>query len=166
MRNVIPVFVGLLAGWALVGCGSDGNGGAGGSGGDDSNPDNPQDAAAKVCLDTINGYRASLGLAAYTRWTEQETCSNDEAKSDSETGKAHGAFGDCGEHAQNECPGWNGPPEQMIPDCLALMWAEGPGDDFGTHGHYINMSNAGYTTVSCGFFVVDGGSVWAVQNFK
>ncbi|MBK8254282.1 MAG: hypothetical protein IPK82_16640 [Polyangiaceae bacterium] len=151
---------------ALVLAACDGNGDGGGGAGGTGNSDNPHNAAADLCVNTINDYRKTLNLPPYERWTDQELCSNDEAKSDSQTGQPHGAFGSCGESAQNECPGWNGPPEDMIEDCLALMWAEGPGDDFATHGHYINMSNPNYTQVSCGFFVMDNGAVWAVQNFK
>ncbi len=124
------------------------------------------DDAAQLCVDTINMYRATLDLAPLERWTDAESCSDDEAESDSMTGTPHGAFGMCGEFAQNECPGWPGPPEQMIVDCLALMWAEGPGEDFQTHGHYINMSNPSYTMVACGFHETAEGSWWAVQNFK
>jgi hypothetical protein len=141
-----------------------------GCGGDDSdpgvkNPDNAFDAAAQVCVDTINDYRESEGKPPYERWLAQETCSNGEAESDASSGQAHGAFGTCGEFAQNECPGWSGAPEEMIPQCLEMMWAEGPGD-FAGHGHYLNMSSSDYKMVSCGFFVTGSGSVWAVQNFK
>lgn len=80
------------------------------------------------------------------------------------SGKAHGAFKQCGEWAQDECPGWGGTPDSIIPDCLAMMWAEGPGD-FAQHGHYLNMSSTQYTQVSCGFYVTPTGSVWAVQDF-
>lgn len=123
-------------------------------------------AVSAHCVDAINQYRATLGLTAYQRWADAEKCSDAEAKSDSETGMAHGAFGQCGESAQNECPGWGGPPDKMIDGCLDLMWAEGPGADFSQHGHYINMSSTSYTMVSCGFFQMADGSVWSVQNFK
>jgi hypothetical protein len=129
-----------------------------GSGGDDS--------AEQLCVDTINDYRATLDLPPLERWTDAEDCSNAQAKSDSESGTAHGAFGQCGEFAQNECPGWPGPPEQLTVDCLALMWAEGPGEDFAMHGHYINMSNPNYTKVACGFYETPEGDWWAVQNFQ
>ena len=110
-------------------------------------------------------YRATLGLAALARWTDAEACSDEEAASDGASGTPHGAFGQCGESAQNECPGWPGPPEAMITGCLELMWAEGPGEDFNKHGHYITMSNPAYTKVACGF--ADGmNGVWAVQNFQ
>lgn len=159
---VCTTVLGLLS-LGATGCdGGDGGGGDGGEGGGG----NPHEAAAKLCVDTINAYRNTLSLPAYERWAEQEVCSNGEAESDSKSGEAHGAFGSCEESAQNECPGWPGPPGDMIEDCLALMWAEGPGEDFQAHGHYINMSNPSYTQVSCGFFVTADGSVWAVQNFR
>ena len=134
-----------------------------GCGGDDEPVD---DTAARLCVDTINEYRATLDLPAYERWNDAESCSNGEARSDSMTGTAHGAFGQCGESAQNECPGWPAPADSMIEDCLELMWAEGPGEDFQAHGHYLNMSSTQYTRVACGFFETADGSVWAVQNFQ
>ena len=122
--------------------------------------------ATALCVKTINDYRATLGVAALTRWGGGETCAASEAKTDSMTGTAHNAFGACGESAQDECPGWNGPPSAMITQCLAQMWAEGPGSDYIQHGHYINMSSTSYTQVSCGFYTLANGSVWAAQNFR
>lgn len=125
----------------------------------------PDEAATQLCVDTINTYRATLGLPALARWTDAEVCSDAAAMSDGASGIPHGAFGTCGENAQNECPGWPGPPEAMITGCLELMWNEGPGEDFNMHGHYINMSSPNYTKVACGF--ADGmNGVWAVQNFQ
>ncbi|NJK32707.1 MAG: CAP domain-containing protein [Deltaproteobacteria bacterium] len=46
------------------------------------------------------------------------------------------------------------------------MWAEGPGEDFQKHGHYINMSSTQYTMVACGFYETSEGEFWSVQNFK
>ncbi len=148
--------------WATACSGGGGNPDGGGS------PDSgPSDGTAEqLCVDTINNYRKSLGLAPYGRWTAEETCADGQAKSDSQTGTPHGAFGQCSEFAQNECPGWPGPPSSMITQCLAMMWAEGPGTDFTTHGHYINMSSTQYTEVACGFYTLSDGSVWAVQDFK
>jgi hypothetical protein len=54
----------------------------------------------------------------------------------------------------------------MIGNCLAAMWAEGPGEPYSAHGHYINMANASYTKVACGFAVRSDGRVWAVQDFR
>ena len=135
-----------------------------------SNPSNGGDAGdgsvEQLCVDTINSYRAQNGLPAYKRWTGEESCADGQAQSDSQTNTAHGAFTKCTENAQNECPGWPGPAATMIPQCLAMMWAEGPGTDFTTHGHYINMSSTQYTEVACGFYTMSDGTVWAVQDFK
>ncbi|MFO7563242.1 MAG: CAP domain-containing protein [Enhygromyxa sp.] len=154
----------------LAACSDDeqGSNADGGDGGDEGgqNLDNPHDDAASYCVEVINMYRASIGVAPLQRWVEAETCSNDEAADDAMTGQPHGAFGACGESAQNECPGWPGPPEQLLDGCLAQMWAEGPGEDFSQHGHYLNMSNANFTMVACGFHETASGSWWAVQNFK
>ena len=117
------------------------------------------------CVDQINAYRATLGLPPYARWKSGEACADDEARQDSETNQAHGAFGQCGEHAQNECPGWPSV-EATVTGCLEMMWAEGPGEPFSEHGHYINMSSTQYTEVACGFYETPSGSVWAVQNFR
>ncbi len=132
----------------------------------DTAPSDPVEAARSICVDEINKYRATLGLAPLTRWKSAETCGDSQSKSDSETGKAHGAFGKCGESAQNECPGWPGPPDTMIKGCLKMMWAEGPGANFSTHGHYLNMSNKSFTTVACGFYKTPSGSWWSVQDFR
>ena len=154
----------LVVASVLVACSSssqqttDGGTDSGGGGGDGT--------AEQLCVDTINSYRAQLGLPPYQRWSAEESCADGQAQSDSQSGTAHGAFGQCTENAQNECPGWPGPPSQMITQCLAMMWAEGPGTDFSKHGHYINMSSTQYTKVACGFYTLSDGSVWAVQDFQ
>jgi hypothetical protein len=125
----------------------------------------PYDAYRARCVARINAFRATEGKAPYARWTEIESCTDGEAKSDSETGAAHGAFPSCGENAQNECPGWPSI-DATIDGCLDMMWAEGPGEPFSAHGHYINMSSTRYTRVACGFYVTPSGRVWAIQNFR
>lgn len=155
MRFVLPLISSLLL---LVGCSSD-EGASGASG------DTHASLRAR-CVDKINAYRQTLGLRAYEAWSEQAACSDQEAASDAQSGKAHGAFGKCTEMAQNECPGWPGPPETMIDKCLEAMWAEGPGTDFNKHGHYLNMSSTKYTKVACGFFQTADGKWWSVQNFR
>ncbi len=152
------------------GSGSSGSGGSGsgsaGSGAPDAgssgNTGNPGPSSAEqTCVDQINAYRKTVGSPALTRWTAEEKCSDGQAQSDSKSGSAHGAFGTCSEMGQNECPGWPGPAGDMIPSCLKMMWGEGPGG-----GHYENMKAARYTQVSCGFYTLADGSVWAVQNFR
>ena len=120
----------------------------------------------QMCVDDINAFRATLGLPPYARWNAEEACASDEAAKDAAANQAHSAFGQCGEFAQNECPGWPGPPGSMIGNCLQMMWDEGPGDFNQGHGHYINMSSTQYTKVACGFTVLGNGKVWATQDFK
>ncbi len=124
------------------------------------------DAARVACVDGINQYRATLKLPPYAGWSDADTCADGQAKADSIANQAHSAFGQCGESAQNECPGWPGPPDQMIGSCLQMMWAEGPGQPFSAHGHYINMSSTSYSVVSCGFYQTASGSWWAAQDFR
>ena len=138
---------------------------------DDSwSSNDPYDSHRQACGDKINEYRATLNLPPYARWKEGEPCADKEAKSDSETGQAHGAFRTCEdiaekENAQNECPGWPSL-DSIVNGCLDAMWDEGPGPWDEGHGHYINMTSTSYTKVACGFYVTPDGSVWAVQNFK
>jgi len=139
----------------LIACGDD----------DSSGSKDPYDSARKQCVDQINQYRASLGLSPYARWKEAESCADGEAKSDSESGTAHGAFPSCSEHAQNECPGWPSV-DQTVTGCLKMMWDEGPGPWDEGHGHYINMTSTSYSKVACGFYETPNGSVWAVQDFQ
>jgi hypothetical protein len=117
--------------------------------------------ARQLCVDTINNYRATIGRAPYQRWTATESCVDGEAQTDASNNTAHSAFGTCGEFAQDECPGWPGASSDVIKNCLAQMWAEGPGG-----GHYDNMSNSNYTEAACGFYITSAGNVWATQNFK
>lgn len=135
-------------------------------------------AQRQICVDKINELRATEGLPAYGRWGDAEECSDGEATSDEQSGTAHGAFGTCGEHGQDECLG-HGP--DGITQCLDQMWAEKDLADctgcslchdtqgdcancvFQTCGHYVNMSALYFTEVACGFSDLGG---WDVQNFR
>lgn len=117
-----------------------------------------------ACVDTINKYRATEGLAALARWDSAEVCADSEADTDSKANKSHSAFNRCGEWAQNECPGW-GSVESITNGCLQMMWNEKLNPS-GQQGHYINMKNTAYKKVACGFYVTTQGKVWAVQDFK
>jgi uncharacterized protein YkwD len=116
---------------------------------------------AEKCFHVINTYRATKGLDPLERWTQGESCADGEAQSDSKSGKPHGAFTKCGEFAQNECPGYPGSVSENLSECLADMWAEGPGG-----GHYDNMTSGKYTEVSCGLYELSNGDFWSVQNFR
>ena len=118
-------------------------------------------ALQQLCVNEVNRYRATNGKPALARWTAEETCADGQSKSDSASGTAHGAFGQCNEFGQCECPGWGGPLETMIIGCLKAMWDEGPGG-----GHYDIMNSDSYTKVACGFYTMTSGKIWAVQDYK
>jgi hypothetical protein len=114
-------------------------------------------------------------LPPLQRWVGGEACADQHAEYDS-TRSAHAGFSDdiCEPQswAQNECPGWPSQ-TQVIEGCLQMMWDEGPppsssceGQCFQDHGHYINMANADYGEVACGFFTTPDGEIWSVQNFR
>ena len=145
--------------------GAAGTPGPSGSGGAAGPTADPFATARQACVDKINALRATEGKPPYLRWTAAEECSDAEAKSDSISKKAHGAFGMCKESAQDECPGWPNDPNKIVTGCLQDMWNEGPGA-FAEHGHYLNMSSTKYKSVACGFFVTPDKKMWAVQNFK
>lgn len=117
--------------------------------------------ANELCVSTINRLRATKKLPPLERWSSIESCSDSEAESDGTTNRPHGAFPRCGESAQNECPGWQGTPDQVIPKCLEAMWAQGPGE-----GHHDTMASTKWKRVGCGVFTTSSGRVWSVQNFQ
>jgi hypothetical protein len=163
MRRFLALACSILG---IVACSSATTGSP--DGGAPSGDGGPSDGTLQqLCVDTINGYRKTLNLPPYARWTDGEQCADRQAVLDGMSNKPHGAFGQCMESAQNECPSWpSADPKKSLVDCLAMMWAEGPGTDFGTHGHYINMTSVKYTKVACGFETTSAGKWWSVQNFK
>ena len=116
------------------------------------------------CVDKINQYRSTIGLPPLAHYSLGDSCADSEAYSDSQSGIAHGAFGSCGEWAQNECPGWPSL-SSICNNCLQDMWNEGLGEPYSVHGHYINMANNAYTAVSVGFSKTSGSNIWAVFDF-
>jgi hypothetical protein len=117
------------------------------------------------CVDRINQFRYECQcLPPLARWTDAEGCSDSQSADDQADDAPHGHFGVCGEGAQNSCPNWPSAGD-VVAGCLQSMWDEGPGEPFIEHGHYINMSNTGYTKVACGFATGPNG-VWANQNFS
>ena len=173
----------LMCGGGSSGTGGTGSGGTGsgtGGSGTTGSYDCPNDAsdplaAARIeCVKTINNYRATLSLPLLKRWCGNATCEDKQGTQDFMKNTAHSAFGQCGEFAQDECPGWPDTPLASIDGCLMKMWAEGPGPAgcasdptcYKDHGHYLNMSSTKYSMVECGFSEVGGGKWWGVQDFK
>ena len=124
------------------------------------------------CVQRINDFRATLELEPLARWEQGERCADRTSQTDSETSIAHGSFGECGEFAQNTCPGWPSF-DGVIDGCLQAMWDEGEppmqpcsGSCFQAHGHYLTMSSTRYREVACGFYEMPDGSVWSNQNFR
>lgn len=168
-----------------------GMGGSGGSGGtmamtggtSGGNPDDDLNEVRQVCLDTINEYRATLDLEPLVRATpEQEMCSDEGARMDGESMRAHGSAGMCQLGSQNTCPGYpvsfgGGTLAGVLKRCLQQMWDEGePAEGraacmadisgcFQRHGHYLNMSEPNATAVGCGFYDMGGDTWWMNQNF-
>lgn len=124
----------------------------------------PFESARQRCVARTNDYRARTGAAPLARRPDREACGDTQARSDAASRTAHGAFGQCGERAQNECPGWAGEPEDVVERCLAMMFAEGPGAG-PQHGHYVNMTEQSYRGVSCGMSRTSSGELWIVRNF-
>ena len=136
-----------------------------GSAGSTSNPNDPYGDARIRCVNRTNELRATKGLPPIPRLASAEPCVDGQAKSDSESGKAHGAFDACLDEvqgwkgvAQNECPNY-GSVEDTLTKCLDAMWAEGPGG-----GHYDNMTG-GSTDTACGIYTTPAGKVWLIQDF-
>jgi len=124
----------------------------------------------------VNHYRGLAGVAPLARYRAKEACADAQASTDGAHGSPHYAYlhaaPSCIEDnvldRQNECPAWYGPPAKTAADCIATMYAEGPGAG-AAHGHYTTMTNTHYTRVSCGFGVVPGGApgadTWLVLDF-
>lgn len=121
-------------------------------------------AARDRCLKRTNEFRATKNLPPLTLRTSSSGCADGQAQSDATSKTPHGAFGKCGELAQNECPGWKGSTDSVVDTCTKAMFDEGPGSG-PTHGHHNNIMDPSYTALSCGFFTAADGSVWMVQDF-
>lgn len=122
--------------------------------------------ARQLCVDRTNEYRARVGVAPVVRNRDRESCTDGEAADDARSGRPHGTMGRCGESSQNACPDYPGAtPEATLSDCLAQMFAEGPGEPYSEHGHYINMTSRDARSVACGVVVTPSGKLWINQNF-
>ena len=126
-------------------------------------------AEKRLCLDTINAYRATLGLKAVVRSAGLEAFADQGARYDSERDKAHAHFsafskGAVPSDAENAIPGWPlktyKTVAKIVGEGAKMMWAEGPGG-----GHYENIKGS-HTAVGCGIYVNPAGGVWIIHDFK
>jgi uncharacterized protein YkwD len=164
--QALPAVLALVA---LCSCADDAGDNVDGSG---------SDLVAQFCVSETNRYRAMVPVAAVTESAALDTYAAAGARADTESGTPHGHFqatsGSGIASAENECPaslGWMTSPnptdEQLqakVAACIEAFWSEGPGADYNTHGHYINMTNAAYHTVGCGVYV-DGTQLTITQDF-
>jgi hypothetical protein len=142
---------------------------------DDGTPDggnNPDATTHEFCVTESNKYRAGGGVPAVTRSTQLETYADMGAQVDY-NGSPHQHFSSTSgggiAFAENECPHWDlsfggGDEKALIAACIKAFFDEGPGSDFGTHGHYINLMNAQYRTLGCGIFK-NGSDYTILQDF-
>jgi len=153
--------------------GSSGTSGGSSSGG----TSDPYALARKACVDAVNKYRAMKGLSALTLYAGKQACADQQASVDAaHPTQPHYAYlngaPSCIENnvldRQNECPGWYDPADKAAADCVAKMWAEGPGTG-PAHGHYNVLVNPQYSRLSCGFAKRAGAppssALWIVFNF-
>ncbi len=126
-------------------------------------------AEKKLCLDTINAYRAKVGLGPLAWSRSLEAFADQGARYDSERDAAHGHFsafskGAVPSDAENAVPGWPLKSYRTVAAVVAegakMMWAEGPGG-----GHYENIKGR-HSQVGCGIYVTSAGDVWVLHDFK
>ncbi len=126
-------------------------------------------AEKKLCLDTINAFRAKVGLPPVAWSKSLEAFADQGARYDSERNVAHGHFsafskGAVPSDAENAVPGWPLKSYKTVSAVVAkgaeMMWAEGPGG-----GHYENIRGS-QTLVGCGIYVTPAGAVWVLHDFK
>jgi uncharacterized protein YkwD len=126
-------------------------------------------AEKKVCLDTLNALRATLGLKPVTWSKSLEAFADQGARYDSERNAAHEHFKAFSTRAvpsdaENAIPGWPLKNYKTVGAVVVqgakMMWDEGPGG-----GHYENIKGA-HTEVGCGIYVNPAGGVWVIHDFK
>jgi hypothetical protein len=155
--------------------GSGGSGASAGTGGSSSCTPNyscrptPPPATGDAhadCVARINQFRDCVCVPRLERWTEAESCANQQVAYDRSRNAPHAGWNGnvCSPKGsgQNECLGG------AINGCQQSMFDEGPppqtpceGACFQEHGHFINMTNRNFRRVACGF---DGS--WSVQNYQ
>ena len=145
-------------------------------GGDDGGTDaSPGGASAKqFCVSETNRLRMMNGKPALTEGTNLETYADAGAMIDYNASSPHMHFSSTSgggiAFAENECPGhsgWHlspgGDMNALVGMCIQAFYSEGPGTDYATHGHYINMMGA-YGTLGCGIYQ-SGTDVTIIQDY-
>jgi hypothetical protein len=127
----------------------------------------------QICVQETNNYRAMNGKPALTESSALEAYAATGAMYDFTNGPhAHFTSTSGGgiAYAENECPvqgNWMLPPGgdmgMLVRQCIAAFYAEGPGTDYMTHGHYINMMGP-YGSLGCGIYQM-GNGVTIVQDY-
>lgn len=137
-------------------------------------PDAPANATPKqFCVSETNRYRAMDGKPPVAESAALETYADAGAMQDF-TSSPHAHFsatsGGGLAMAENECPvqgNWmlepGGVMTALVGRCVAAFYAEGPGTDYNTHGHYINMMGD-YANLGCGIYQM-GTGVTIVQDY-
>ena len=142
-------------------------------GGDDGTTGNA--SAQQFCVSETNRYREMNGKADLTEAANLETFADTGAMTDYNAMAAHTHFsstqGGGIAFAENECPGFSGwhlapggDLNALVGMCIAAFYNEGPGTDYNTHGHYINMMG-NYATLGCGIFSATNGDVTITQDY-
>lgn len=131
-------------------------------------------SAKQFCVSETNRYRAMNGKPPVAYSAQLETYANTGAMIDF-NGSPHQHFSSTNgggiAFAENECPqqgNWTYTPGQddlnmVVGNCIAAFYAEGPGTDYATHGHYINMMG-NYAKLGCGIYV-SGTDLTIVQDY-
>jgi hypothetical protein len=176
MRACALLLVVLSAAWACGGddgiAGDDAGSGSGSQMGSGSGSN--QMSAKAFCVAETNRYRAMNGKPALAEAANLEAYADTGAMVDYTSNSPHSHFSSTSgggiAFAENECPGhsgWHLPPggdmNALVGDCVAAFYSEGPGSDYSTHGHYINMMGA-YAKLGCGIYQ-SGTDVTIIQDY-
>lgn len=141
-----------------------------------ASPDPSLKVAARQLLQVINADRARLHARPLALDKRQSTCSQRHSKHMAVMGDiSHDQFPSdvCVPYtmAAENVGSESGDPQTAVLDLNTQMMNEGPcphkncpGDEYATHGHYMNLVNPAYTHVGIGI-VVTGTTVWLTENF-
>lgn len=131
-------------------------------------------SAKAFCVSETNRYRAMNGKPALAEAANLEAYADTGAMVDYTSSSPHSHFSSTSgggiAFAENECPGhsgWHLPPggdmNALVGECVKAFYDEGPGSDYNTHGHYINMMG-NYAKLGCGIYQ-SGTDVTIVQDY-